>query len=218
MRSNAMKTSSRWFLMLFNSSTLSMSQKLKFFLAGGSCVFVITYIFYDSIFISMLLSLGILFFQRNYENHLVIKRRQTLNDQFKDLLYAVSASVSSGRQLVESLIEAKSTMSLIYGAESFIVQELAFIERRSVESRETEDQILKDFSDHCDLEDVYSFIDVYFSCRSSGGDLEKAILKSAAVIMDKISVRRDLNLYIVQKKFEGKILSIMPIVVIGLLL
>ena len=65
--------------------------------------------------------------------------------QFRDLLYSISASVSTGRQMPEALKEAEQNMKLIYKEDSCIVLELTNMVKRLNEYRESEEEILRIF-------------------------------------------------------------------------
>ncbi|HZK88432.1 MAG TPA: hypothetical protein VFC27_04680, partial [Anaerovoracaceae bacterium] len=55
---------------------------------------------------------------------------------------------------------------------------------------------------------------VYAICKETGGDMEKAIVKTSQIIMEKMNIEKEMRVLSAQKKFEGKLISIMPILVI----
>lgn len=147
----------------------------------------------------------------------VYEQKSELTYQFRDMLYSISASVSSGRHLPEALVEARENMKLIYGDDGMMVLELNKILKGLYESKESEEQVLMSFSKRTGIEDIEDFVEIYLTCRSTGGDLERIIVKSANMIMEKISIQREIQMLTAQKKFEGKLLTALPFVVIGFL-
>jgi tight adherence protein B len=141
-------------------------------------------------------------------------RRKELKDQFRDVLYSVSASISTGRQMPEALKEAEQSMKLIYRENSLIVVELSYMVKRLNESRESEETILKDFAGRTSIDDIADFVDIYLTCRETGGDLIKVLSKASEAIIDKISIEREIRTITAQKKFEAKILTAIPLIVI----
>ena len=86
--------------------------------------------------------------------------------------------------------------------------------KRFSENRENEERILSEFADRSNVEDIRDFVEVYLTCRTTGGDLHQVIANASHILMEKMAIERDIKVMISQKKFEGKIISIMPILVI----
>ena len=80
---------------------LSDKEKMIFYMGGYICIFIVVYLFYHSVLLSALFGLLIHFFSPYLKKQLAQKRMNMLNLQFKDLLYSLSASVASGRQMEE---------------------------------------------------------------------------------------------------------------------
>jgi tight adherence protein B len=196
---------------------MNRNEKTRFlFFCGLSYMFVF-YLFYHSIFLSLMLSCLSYPSLALYSSYLGEKRRSELKEQFRDLLYSISASVTTGRQLPEALQEAEQNMRLIYQDDAMIVLELADMVKRLNEYRESEEEILKDFADRACIEDISNFVDIYLTCRETGGDLVKVIAKSSDMIMDKIEIEREIRTITSQKRFEAKILTAIPFFILFLL-
>ena len=119
----------------------------------GSCV----YLFYNSIVISLLYC-GLAYpASRYYSKYLAEKRRRELSYQFRDLLYAISSSISAGRRMREALIEAENSMKLIHGENACISRELKYMIDRMEESGETEEVVLRDFALRSGVADIKAF-------------------------------------------------------------
>ncbi len=193
---------------------LDYNEKSRFLLFCGLSYLFISYLFYHSIILSLVsscLSYPCLGF---YAAYLGDKRRRELKEQFRDLLYSVSASFATGRQMPEALKEAEQNMRLIYQENSMIVLELADMVKRLNEYRESEEEILRDFAERACIEDVTNFVDVYLTCRQTGGDLVKVISKASDMIMDKIAIEREISTITSQKRFEAKILTAIPFIIL----
>ena len=80
-----------------------------------------------------------------------------------------------------------------------------------------ESDILYDFANRSALEDIRGFIDVYVQCKTTGGNLQKVIMSTIEVIMDKMNIQREIKVIVAQKQMEGKIVAIMPIIVLAFL-
>lgn len=186
----------------------------KFLIVTGGITFVIVYIFYHSLIFAMISLMLLKPLDKVYEKYRVKKLRDELNFQFKDLLYSISASTAAGRQMGEALREGLENMKLIYRDDSQIVLKLETIIKRIYQIRESEEIVLIDFAISSKLEDIENFVDAYLTCRTTGGDVEKVVLKSAALIIDKIALKKEIHALTSQKKFEAKLLTAMPLLML----
>ena len=85
------------------------------------------------------------------------------------------------------------------------------------ENRESDIQIFLDFAKRSHCEDIDNFVQVYMTCRTMGGNLEKVIKSTTEIIVDKINIESEIRTLTAQKKFEGKIISMMPFAILLLL-
>jgi tight adherence protein B len=193
---------------------LSMREKIRFLLLCIPGLMAAGYLFYHSILLSLLLSFLSCPGLRLYRTHLAERRRRELKDQFRDVLYSVSASVSAGRHVPEALHEAAHNMRLIYREDSLIVQELDYMVKLMKEYRESEEEILKDFAVRTGIEDISDFVDIYLTCRETGGDLIRVLEKTSEIIMDKITIEKEIHAITVQKRFEARILTGIPFIIL----
>lgn len=193
---------------------LSKNERSRFLVICGLCLFTAAYLFYHSLILSILASCLAFPGLKPYRSHLAEKRRSEIKVQFRDVLYSISASVSAGRQMPESLFEARENMKLIYREDALIVQELSDMVKRIFEYRESEDDILKDFAARTGIEDISDFVDIYLTCRETGGDLIKVLSKASDMIMDKIVIEKEIRTITAQKRFEARILTAIPFLII----
>lgn len=193
---------------------LSRKERTRFLLLCGPGLFGAAYLFYHSLILSLLFALLAYPCLKPYSGYLAERRRREIKDQFRDVLYSISASVSAGRQMPEALYEARENMKLIYRDDSVIVSELSDMVKRLFEYREPEDDILKDFAARTCVEDITDFVDIYLTCRETGGDLLKVLTKASDMIMDKIIIEKEIRTITAQKQFEARILTAIPFIIL----
>lgn len=198
----------------YSGYELSSREQARFLLACGLGLFAAAYLFYHSLILSMIFACLSYPGLKPYRNYLAEKRRKEIKGQFRDVLYSVSASVSAGRQMPEALLEAGENMKLIYRDDSIIVLELSDMVKRLFEYRESEDVILKDFAARSCVEDISDFVDIYLTCRETGGDLIKVLTKASDIIMDKIVIEKEIRTITAQKQFEARILTAIPFIIL----
>lgn len=198
----------------YNNYKLNSKERLQFFCMGYVATFSICILFYHSLILAMISGCAVIFAEKSYKDYLGAKRRNLLLIQFKDLLYALSSSLATGRQMEEALREASKSLGYIYEQESPMVCELRRIVRSIDESGESEENVLVDLAGRSGLEDIRNFVDVYLACRMTGGNMESIISNAAQIIMEKMAIRREIKALTAQKELEGKIIMFMPIAVI----
>jgi tight adherence protein B len=173
------------------------------------------YFFYNSIAISLILAPVLSYaLKKTYINYLKDKRIELVKSQFIELLQSLSASISAGRHMGDALEEGWLVLSSSYAADSPLILELGYMIKSIKESREEEEVVLKNFAKRVPFRDVSNFVDVFTICKETGGDMEKAIIKTSKIIAEKLSMEKEMKVLSAQKKFEGKLISVMPILVI----
>ncbi len=189
----------------------------QFYLIGYFGILFLAQIFYGNLVFSSVCGLTILLFTNKFQQYLMDKKRRLLREQFKDLLYSLSASFATGCQLPNALQDAYLNLGFLYNKNSPMMQELNHMNKSIAENRESEDQLLTDFAQRSGVEDIRNFVTVYLSCRVTGGDLNQVVANATKILMGKMAIERDIRVMTSQKQFEGRIISIMPILVIQLL-
>ncbi len=193
---------------------LSGKEKLLFYSVGYICIFTVVYLFYHSLWLSIISGVLVCFFIPYVKKYLAVKRMNLINIQFKDMLYSLSASIAAGRQMEEAIIEAEENLSVMYGDEEPIMMELRYMKINIVENKESDKLLLKDFAFRSKSEDIDNFVQVYITCRNMGGDLEKIIRHTTEILTDKMSIDREIKVITSQKKTEGRIISAMPVIML----
>ena len=196
---------------------MNQREKLIFTASGYVIIGAAVFLFYHSLILSIIAGGCILWLAPLYEDFMVLRRYEKLDIQFKDLLYSLSASVAAGRQMGEALIEADSNLKLIYRDEDLIMVELSHMCTCIIENNESDAALLIDFADRAHSEDISNFVQVYITCRDLGGDLEQIIQRTAGILNDKMTIRREIKSITAQRKLEGRMIAMMPVIMLALL-
>ena len=195
----------------------SHQEQVLFILVCWAGAFFTTYLFYNSLVISLLSFMVYPILKKSYLRYLEAQRIRTLQNQFRDLLYSFSASFAAGRQMAEALMEARKTLGEMYPENSPIVVELTIMTGQIKEAKETEEKVLVEFAARCRIPDITTFVDVYVTCRTTGGNMERAILRTVKVLLEKMEIQEEIRVMTSQKKLEGKIITSLPFLILILL-
>ena len=205
--------------MIKNYSVYEMGDKerILFFGAGYLAAAGLVFLFYHSLVLSAVCGFLVVKLRPYYENYRARQRIQRLNVQFKDMLYSLSSSIAAGRQMPEALIEAADGLAIMYGPSEPIMTELNHMKRCIIENNESDRELLADFAQRSCCEDINNFVQVYIICRNMGGDLEKIIARTSSILTDKMNIEREIKSITAQKKFEGRLIALMPVAMLLIL-
>lgn len=169
----------------------------------------IGYLFYDSYKICIFL---IPFFYMDYKKmkeEKLAKQKRELTLQFKSMMEALVTSLTAGYSLEHAFLDARRDLKYLYEPDAMIFQELDDMINGLKINIPLED-MLKDFGERSKVEDVENFANVVTAAKRSGGNLIRIIEKTVRNIADKISIEEEMDTMIAAKKFEEKIMMVMP--------
>lgn len=171
------------------------------------------YTFYRNIFL-YLLSIPFCFvYPLIKKEELIQKRKKDFLLQFKEALLILSAFVSAGYSIENSIKESINELKLIYGETSLIVSEFSLLNNKLKINKSIE-QAIEELADRVALEEVSNFSMIIRIAKRSGGNLIDIFERSIKVISDKISIKEEIITFISSKIFEQKIMNIFPIIMI----
>ena len=104
--------------------------------------------------------------------------------------------------LIENLI-------MLHGEDSYIVESFRRCPR-ATQYNVTEEDMLRDFADRADINDIASFVDVFTICRKQGGNINEVARNTANVIIEKMNLNEEIKTIVSQKKQEQKIMTVLP--------
>ena len=189
-------------------------ERMKYYLVCVGGLAFTGWLFFDNPVLAFSLALLAVPLEKEWRKSRSATRRKELAAQFKDLLFSLSASFQSGRHMSEAIREARVNMLEIYPADAPINSELELMVRRMGAGGESEREVLFDFAGRSGSEDARNFADVYFTCLTTGGDLCGVVNRTAGILIEKISIRRDIDTLMAQKKYEAKLLTGVPFVIL----
>ena len=79
---------------------------------------------------------------------------------------------------------------------------------------ETLEYALSDFASRARLEDVDSFVNVFNISKRTGGNIAEVIKNTSAIISDRIEVGQEVDTMLTERRFEQKVLNMVPILMI----
>ena len=183
---------------------------LLVFLKGLLVLAMIGYQFYDSWAAVVCLSPFLLLYFRVEGQRFKKKRLERLQMEFKEALILIGECMGAGYSIENSFAEAYFSMKERFGDSSYMVQELNRI-RLSLKLNIKIEELLTDFADRSGSEDIGDFAVVFSQAKRAGGNMTAIIKRTIVMIKEKIEIEREIQIMLSGKKYEQKIMSLVPI-------
>ena len=195
----------------YNVYIMTNNERILNIILAAAVLFAVGYVFYKSIVFSTVFALLSLKWPKLRTVQIIDKRKTDLAAQFKDMLYSLASSLSAGRSLESGLKESINDLRIIYPDDNtYIIREIGYIVR-GIDMNETVEDMLDQFAQRAHIEDIENFTDILRTCKRSGGDIVQVIRSTSQTIGDKIEIQQEIDTMIAGKKFEFKVLMVMPI-------
>jgi len=196
---------------------MSVKQRVIYVFIAAAVIYFIAYVFYRNHIISALLSSLAFFYPKVKVKEIIKKRKSELNIQFKDMLYSLSSSLSAGKSVETAFKDTLKDLEILYpNPHTDILKEVGYIVKR-IELNETIESALSDFAARARIEDIGNFADVFYTCKRAGGNMVQVIYNATSIINDKIEIRQEIDTLLAERRFEQKVLNILPVIMVVLL-
>ena len=192
----------------------SRRENAVFYSCLAAAGLVISYLLYRNV----LFAAVIIPFARRIKSFVtesIIKsRRRRYMAEFRDFLFMASTAIGAGRSMKDAIAESIPSLLNIYGRKAILAGDLAKAYERMETGGENDVSVLRDLADASGLEDVKDFVTVYSICKTTGASLISALGKAAGVIMEKMSIDREIDELVKRKEGEGLVIYAMPAIII----
>jgi tight adherence protein B len=190
--------------------TMSIKEYFLNYSIGIGLCLIVGILFYNQLIVGVLFSPLSYFFVKARKKELLEKQKEELSLQFKDAIYGLSSALNVGYSVEMAFKEVVKDLELIYPSPDTMIRKEFEYMVRQIEMNLPVEQIVSEFAQRTALEDIENFSDVFITCKRTGGDLIKVIRDTSKAIAEKIEIKREIHILIAQKKFEQKIMSMIP--------
>lgn len=143
-------------------------------------------------------------------------RQNKLKSQFRDMLEAISTSLSAGKNVQESFSTVYADLKNQYEEDAFILQELYVINAGLVNGI-TIEELLDDFGKRSGCEDIQDFASVFEICYRKGGNIRDTIRNTYDILSDKMAITEEIETVVTGSKSEQSLMLVMPVVLIAMI-
>lgn len=198
----------------YNIYIMSRQERIVTMGLAAVVLFAVGYVFYHSLILSVLVALFCVKFPKIRTQQIIDKRKKQLMLQFKDMLYSLSSALSVGKSVEMGIRDSLQDLRVIYpDPETDILRELEYI-LRGIGMNNTIEEMFSQFADRADLEDIDNFVDIFVTCKRTGGDLIEVMRSTSNTIGEKIEVKQEIHTMISGKKYEFNFMMVLPVILI----
>lgn len=181
--------------------------------SAGITVFI-AWLYYRNLWAVFILSpVGIWYYAR-LQKECIYRKKQEFIMQFKEMIQIFSSLLNTGYSVENALRESQKELRILYTEKAAILRELGILVRQ-MQVKIPVEQAIEEFSGRVQLEDVVSFAEVFITAKRSGGDMIAIIQNTVNQMGDKIDVRREIDTMLAAKKYEFKVMSVIPFLIIA---
>ena len=197
----------------YSVSGLSIKEEIQCLLEGLGIVALAAYFFFRSFIAVLLLLPGIWFYRKEKIRRDRKKRKQILEQQFRECLFSVQTNLQSGYSMENAFIESYSYVVNIYGSGSDMAKELTVIQQ-GLANGNTLENLLRDMGKRCPSSALEEFAEIYSIACRSGGSWKEVIRKIISGISQRIELRQEIETLIHGKKQESRIMCVVPFLIL----
>ncbi len=192
----------------------SRKDNILFYSALAASGLVISFLMYRNLLFSVVVIPPARKIKGFVTENVIRNRRRRYMAEFKDFLFMASTAIGAGRSMKDAVSEAIPSLRNIYGDRSILAADLSKAYERMETGGEYDVDVLRDMADASGLEDVRDFVTIYSICKKTGASLITSLGKAAGVIMEKMSIEREIEELVKRKESEGLVIFAMPALII----
>lgn len=193
---------------------MGKTEKIINIILAAIVLFAVGYVFYHNVILSAILMLLALKWPKMRTRQIIEKRKSQLTLQFKDMLYALASALSVGKSVETGIRDALGDLKVIYpDPETDILVELEYI-LRGIGMNSTIESMFSQFAERAHLEDIDNFVDIFVTCKRTGGDLMEVMRSTSNTIGEKIEVKQEIETTISGKKYEFQFMMVLPVIMV----
>lgn len=174
----------------------------------------VSYLFFNSVIIFLVLLPGFLFFQKEYRAGLKKKRADQMRREFLDGIQMAAASLQAGYSLENAFCESLKELRKIYSQDSFIMKEFQLLSAQVAMNRNVED-LLADMGKRSGIDDIRSLGEVVETAKRAGGDLIMIFRNTITCMRQRQETIAEIETCLAGKVMEQNVMSMVPIMILA---
>lgn len=197
----------------YNIYRLSLYEIVRLLLIIAVVSISFAIVFYDQPLYAIGGVLAIFPVFKQYKMNAIKRRKEQLLSQFKYALDFLTTGILAGMSLEKSFYECYKNLSQLFGKESLMCKEISVILNKISLSEPIEKEIRK-LSKRAHIREINEFADMIELGKRTGADMPQIMKNTSDVIMEKILIKEEILTITMSKRFEAKIMKMMPFAIV----
>ncbi len=174
---------------------------------------LVGYLFFGKLLFSLfVLPLGYYLWKKDGRIFLT-ERKKRLAVEFKDMITSLSGNLNAGCSLETAFYKAYRDLMKSGIGYRYITDELNII-IHGIECNKRVEELLSDFALRSDVGDIKDFAKLISTTKIYGGNMVAVIRQTVSNLSEKYMVEEEIETVISAKKLEGKIMLMMPFLIV----
>lgn len=188
-------------------------EKLLYIVLGTGQLALLGYIFYKSIIVMCLLQFLLPFYLKIKERECRTRHINTLKAEFKEMLEVYQGFILAGYAVDNALLHTRKELAVLGYEKSMVVRELDFMARQ-LKLHVPLGELFMEWGRRSRLKDIENFASIFMLSCQTGGNISKIMRVCSGIIGDKIDVERDIDTLLASKKYEQKVINLIPLFIL----
>ena len=146
---------------------------------------------------------------RMKREELAWKRKQLLHYHFRDFLAALHTAMLAGYSVENGVKQAAKDLERLYGSSDVLCVELHDI-LRQMHFQKPVEVLFRDLGRRSGLEDIRNFAGILSIAKRTGGNMNMILQCTWRNLCGKIDTKQEIDTMIAARKYEQKLMSLMP--------
>ena len=174
---------------------------------------IVGYLFFRNIIaLVLLLPFGYFIWKKDI-NEAIKERKKVLSKEFKDMITSLSGNLNAGYSLERSFYKTYQDLQKSGIAYNYMIDEVRLI-INGLECNNRVEGLLSDMARRSDVADIKDFSELITVSKVYGGNILSVIRQTVSNLSGKYMVEDEIETIISAKKMEGKIMLVMPFLII----
>lgn len=182
-----------------SKAVLTGKEKLAFYTAGSVLIFLLAWLFFESLWLGVLMSPILLFMENAVAEEVQQRKKQRWEESFSKFLEELDSHVRLGHSLESSTIDA-IRKSEAFQNEAWMIREL--------EMNVYVADVFQALAGKKEVESLTHFSGVLGSSLRSGGNLHELMQNSMIQIRKRIKMEEEIHSMLTKVKYESRILTL----------
>ena len=192
---------------------MTAPERIKYGAVGLALGSLVCWLCYHSIYSAPLAAAVMLIYISAKKKSLKEERKKRLLYHFKDFLGALHTALNSGYSVENGTAEALEDIRSLHGDNDVMTFEIRYMLSGLRLGRQI-DEMFEELAQRSGVEDIRLFSELLSIGKRRGGRLGKILGDTKHIICGKIETEQEIDRQLSSKKYEQKIMSLMPACII----